>query len=231
MVKTKEEGIKAWPLDERPRERLFKYGEHALSDSELLAILLGSGTKGMDAVSLARKIIDRFGSFKSMGHTDIRMWKELKGVGITKIARIKAAVEIARRFGEDKLKDRRLKIKSPRDAADIFIPRMRDLKKEVFKILLLDSQNKVIEIIETGEGTVSRISPIIREIFHKALQYFAASIICIHNHPSCDLEPSKEDIKFTEDLVLAASFLDVNMLDHLIIGGDGYFSFKEKGLI
>jgi len=224
-------GIKSWPECERPRERLLKYGEHSLNDSELLAILLSSGTKGQSAVSLARKIIEKFGNFKGMGHTDLRTWLGLKGMGMAKIARIRAAIEIARRFGEGKTKDRRFKIKSSDDIAAIFMPRMSDLKKEVLKVLLLDSQNRIIEIIEAAEGTVNRISPIIREILHKSLEYFAASIICIHNHPSCNVEPSSEDIKFTESLLLAASFLDITVLDHVIIAGGKHFSFKDKGLI
>lgn len=223
--------IKSWPEADRPREKLFKSGEHSLSNTELVAILLGSGAKGQSAIELARKILLKFGSFSLMSHTDIRRWKEFKGLGPAKLAQIKAALEIGRRFGEEKIRDTRPRIESSKDAAVILMPRMRGLKKEVFKILLLNSQNRLIEIIEIEEGTVNQAYPIIREIFQKALEHFAASIICLHNHPSGDPAPSKEDKEFTERLIAAGKMLEVKVLDHLIFGKNTYFSFMDKGLV
>ncbi|MFA5403154.1 MAG: DNA repair protein RadC [Candidatus Omnitrophota bacterium] len=223
--------IKSWPESDRPREKLFKSGEHSLSNTELLAILLGSGTRGQSAVELARKILLRFGSFTLMSHTDIRQWKEFKGLGPAKIAQIKAALEIGRRFGEEKIRERRPRIESSRDAAGILMPRMRGLKKEVFKALLLNSQNRLIEIVELEEGTVNQAHPIIREVFQKALEHFAASLICLHNHPSGDPQPSKEDKEFTQRLSAAGKILEVKVLDHLIFGKNTYFSFLDKGLV
>jgi len=224
-------GIKSWPKEDRPREKLFKSGEHSLSNAELIAILLRSGVKGQSALDLARKIFFRFGNFSRMSHTDIRRWKEVKGLGAAKIAQIKAALEIGRRFREEKAKDTRPKIKSSKDAAEILMPRMRDLKKEVFKVLLLNSQNRIIEIIETEEGTVNQAHPIIREIFQQALQYFAAAIVCLHNHPSGDPRPSREDKEFTQRLAIAGEALQIKTLDHIIIGNNRYFSFSDKNLI
>jgi DNA repair protein RadC len=166
-----------------------------------------------------------------MAHTDIRRWREIKGLGDAKIAQIKAALEIGRRFGEEKVKETRPKIKSSQDAADILMPRMRDLQKEVFKVLLLNSQNRVIDIVETEEGTVNQAHPIIREIFQQAMQYFAAAIICLHNHPSGDPRPSQEDKEFTQQLAVAGTVLQIKTLDHIIIGNNKYFSFADKGLI
>lgn len=220
--------IKNWPKDERPREKLFKFGEHTLSNTELLAILLRSGVKGQSAVDLSRKILSKFGAFRDMSHTDIRDWKEFKGLGQAKIAQIKTAIEIGRRFLAEN-KQPRGKIKGSRDIADLFIGRMRDLKKEVFKILLLDNQNHIIETAEVTEGTVNQASPIIREIISKALQSFAVSLVCIHNHPSGDPCPSKEDRDFTKELCQAGKVMDIKVLDHIIIGDNQYFSFADKG--
>lgn len=224
-------GIKSWPKEDRPREKLFRAGEHSLSNTELIAILLRSGTEGQSAVDLARKIFSKFGSFSKMSHTDICQWKEFKGLGTAKIAQIKAALEIGRRFREEDVKDTRPKIESSKDVVDILMPRMRDLKKEVFKVLLLNSQNIIIEIIEVEEGTVNHANPIIREIFQKALQYFAASIICLHNHPSGDPRPSQEDKEFSRRLAEAGNVLQIKTLDHIIIGNSNYFSFTDQDLI
>ncbi|KPK42903.1 MAG: hypothetical protein AMJ78_00645 [Omnitrophica WOR_2 bacterium SM23_29] len=220
--------IKNWPKGERPREKLFKSGEHTLSNAELLAILLRSGVKGQSAIDLARKILSKFGTFRNMSHTDIRDWKEFKGLGQAKIAQIKAAIEIGRRFlVEDK--ESKGKIKDSKDIADLFIGRMRDLKKEVFQILLLNNRNSIIDTIEITEGTVSQANPIIREIISKALQSFASGLVCVHNHPSGDSCPSKEDRDFTRELCQAGKIMQVNILDHIIIGDNKYYSFADSG--
>ena len=231
LKKYSKSGIKNWPKDDRPREKLLKEGEHKLSNTELLAILLRSGVKGQSAIDLARKILQKFKSFRNMSHTDLRDWKEFKGLGQAKIAQIKAAIEIGRRFGEEKLKDRKPVIKSSKDAAAILSARMRDLKKEIFKIILLNSRNKIIDIFEITEGTVNQANPIIREIFQKALQSFAVSIICVHNHPAGTPNPSQEDIAFTKNLVLSGNILQIKVIDHIIIGGDDYFSFADSKML
>lgn len=226
--KVYEKAIKNWPKDDRPREKLLKFGEHALSNTELLAILIRSGVKGQSAVDLSRTILAKFGTFRNMSHTDIRDWKEFKGLGQAKITQIKAAIEIGRRFGDEK-KEELPKIKSSKDIVEILSPRMRDLKKEIFKIVLLDSHNSIIDIVEAVEGTVDKAHPIIREIFQKALQQFSVSIICVHNHPSGDPKPSKEDRDFTRELCLAGNVMQVKILDHLIIGDNQYHSFADSG--
>ncbi|MFH1093706.1 MAG: DNA repair protein RadC [Candidatus Omnitrophota bacterium] len=213
----KSQGIKNWPKEDRPREKLLKHGEHTLSNSELLAILLRTGTKGASALDIARNILKKFKTFRNMGHTDSLDWKEFKGLGSAKIAQIRAAVEIGRRFGEEAL-PKKQQIKSAKDVVDMLMPRMRDLKKEVFKAVLLNSQNQILEIEEITQGTVNRATPIIREIFQKALQHFAAAIICVHNHPSGSPEPSREDKCFTDELIKAGNALQIRVLDHVIIG-------------
>jgi DNA repair protein RadC len=226
--KVYEKAIKNWPKNDRPREKLMRNGEHTLTNSELLAILLRTGTKGQSAVDLARSILQKFKTFRNMSHTVSSNWKGFKGLGTVKIAQIKAAVEIGRRFKEEESEENKIKVTSSKIAAEILIPRMRDLKKEIFKIFLLNSQNQIISIAEITEGTVDKANPIIREIFQKAIENFAVSLICIHNHPSGDPSPSLEDEKFTKELVQAGRILQVNVLDHIIIGGKSYYSFSDK---
>jgi len=226
-----EKSIKNWPEDERPREKLLKSGEHTLSDTELLAILLRTGIKGESAIDLARKILQRFKTFRNMSHTDISQWKEFKGLGKAKLCQIKAAIEIGRRFGEQEMKEKKAKISSAKDVANLLMARMRDLKKEVFKVLLLDGQNRLIDIAEIVEGSITEAHPIIREIISKALQNFVASIICIHNHPSGNPNPSPEDKDFTEQLKDAGEIMQIKVLDHIIIGNNRYFSFADEKLM
>ena len=223
--------IKNWPQEDRPREKLLKNGEHTLSNSELLAIILRTGVKGQSAIDLARRILQKFKTFRNMGHTDLSHWRKFKGLGMAKITQIKAAIEIGRRFREERIKETRPKIKSSQDAVNILMPRMRDLKKEVFKVLLLNSQNRILDIAEVEEGSVNQANPIIREIFQKALQDFAVFIICVHNHPAGNPQPSQEDKEFTRQLVQAGKILLIDTLDHIIIGDNSYFSFADEGLI
>ena len=227
----KKSGIKSWPADDRPREKLLKKGAGALSNSELLAILLRTGVRGASAIDLARRIIDKFGTFRNMNHTDTREWKEFKGLGPAKIAQIHAALEIGRRFREVEILVSKPKIISARDIVNIIMPQMRDLKTEVFKVICLNSNNKIIEISDAATGTVNHAMPIVREIVHAALQKFAAAIICVHNHPSANISPSHEDKKFTQELTAACKLMDIKVLDHIIIGDDAFYSFAEEGIM
>ncbi len=224
-------GINNWPEEDRPREKLLKKGAKSLSNSELLAILIRTGSKGNSAIDLARQIINKFGSFRNMTHTDIRDWKEFKGLGNAKIAHIQAALEIGRRFREDEASTSKQKIGSAKDVTDILMPQMRDLKTEVFKVVYLDSNNQIIDISDAAIGTVNKAVPIVREIIHSALQKFAVSIICAHNHPSGNISPSDQDKKFTHELHSAGKLMEIEMLDHVIIGNDKYFSFSDEGLL
>jgi DNA repair protein RadC len=228
-TENKATGIKAWPEDDRPREKLLKKGARTLSNSELLAILIRIGTLGTSAVDLARKILKKFGTFRNMAHTDSRDWKEFKGLGVAKIAHIQAALEIGRRFREHEASAGKQKVSSAKDIVDILMPQMRDLKTESFKVVYLDSNNRIIDIVDTATGTVNHAMPIVREIIHSALQKFAASIICVHNHPSADIMPSTQDTKFTKELNSAGRLMEIKIVDHIIIGGDRYYSFVDHG--
>lgn len=166
-----------------------------------------------------------------MSQTDLREWKEFKGLGPAKIAQIKAALEIGRRFSEERLQDDRPQIKSAKDIVDILMPRMRDLKIEVFKAVFLNSQNRVIEIVDISEGTVNQANPIIREIFKRAIEHFAAAVICVHNHPSGNPLPSPEDRAFTLKLHEAGKIMQIKVLDHIVAGNHCHYSFAEEGAL
>jgi len=219
-------GIKKWPKNDRPREKLFKYGEHTLTNAELLAILFRSGVKGASAVDLGRQIVEHFKTFRKMSHVNISEMRNFRGIGDAKIAQLRASFEIARRFMSEP-KKASTAIKSPKDAVRLFMPRLRDIKKEIFQVLLLNSKNNIIDIVEIEEGTVDHANPEIREIALKALQNFAAGIIAVHNHPSGDPEPSKEDMMFTKNLMTACRALEIDVMDHIIIGDNKYYSFAE----
>jgi len=220
--------IKNWPEDERPREKLFRYGEHTLSNTELLAILLRTGVKGESAIDLARQILQKFKTFRNMSHTDFRDWKEFKGVGKAKIAQLKAAIEIARRYNDQEGTQKKKAIKCTEDIVKLFKPRMRDLKVEIVKIVLCDANNRIIETVDITQGTPTESYPIIRKIISKALQSFASGIICIHNHPFGEPTPSREDERFTSDLKEAGKIMKIKLLDHIIFGEESFYSF-DKG--
>ncbi len=227
----KSKSIKSWPQDDRPREKLLKRGVNALSNSELLAILLRTGIKGNSAIDLARQMLNQFGTFRNMSHTDVREWKKFKGLGPAKIAQIIAALEIGRRFRDVEINDLKQKIDKAEDIYNILMPQMRDLKIEVFKVVYLNNNNSIIDISDAATGTINQAIPIVREIMHEALQKFAAAIICVHNHPGSNASPSPEDIKFTNEISAAGKLLGVKVLDHIIIGEDAYYSFADQGLM
>lgn len=229
--KKKATGIKTWPEDDRPREKLLKKGAGALSNSELLAILLRTGIQGTSAIDLARKILKKFGTFRNMAHTDSRDWKDLKGLGGAKIAHIQAALEIGRRYRQDDVSTGKQKIASAKDVVDIVSLELRDLKTEVFKVVYLDSNNRIIDISDASVGTVDQAFPIVREIIHSALQKFAKSIVCVHNHPSANITPSAEDKKFTKELNDAGKLMQIKVIDHIIVGDNQYYSFADEGLV
>ncbi len=223
--------IREWPEEDRPREKLLRSGEHTLSNSELLAILLRTGTRGSSALELGRAILARFGSFRGMAHTDPAAWRAFSGLGPAKIAQIKAAVEIGRRFTEEEIRSPSRRVRSSAEVARMFMPRMRDLKKEVFKAVMLNARNRIIDVAEITQGTVNQANPVIREIFQEALQRFASAVICLHNHPSGSVIPSPEDKHFTRELAAAGRYLQIAVLDHIIIGDNAYFSFADEGLL
>ncbi len=219
-----------WPEDDRPREKLLKYGEHTLSNAELLAILIRTGTNGKSAVDIARELLQRFKTLRSISAMYITEFKQITGLKNAKIAQIKAAIELGRRLmSEEKAFEGT--VKSSSDVANYLMPLMRDLKKEAFKVLLLDKRNSITNVIDLERGSIDRVNPSIRDILQIALKYQTPAIIVAHNHPSGDIEPSDADKALTRDLTVAASAMELRVFDHIIIGENQYFSFADEGLI
>ena len=221
--------IKALPIEERTREKLIKNGSKTLSNSELLALILRTGNKRENVLSISNKLFNKY-NFKSLSRLSIGTLKKELGIGDVKACQIVACFELGRRLSKFK-EDKKRPIKNAKDIAKIFIPEMGSLKKEHFKGIYLDSRKKVIkeETIFIGSLNESVIHP--REIFKIALEENAASLILIHNHPSGNPKPSDQDIEITKELIRAGEILGIPVLDHIIIGNDKYVSLREKGLI
>lgn len=222
--------ISSWPEDDRPREKLLKHGEHTLSNAELSAILIRTGTSGKSAVDIARELLDKFKSLRAMSGIDVSEFKEIAGLKDAKIAQIKAAIELGRRMMSEEKAFKGV-LKSSSDVAGYLMPLMRDLKKEVFKVILLDKRNNITDIMDMDLGTVDRVNPYIRDILLTALKHQAPSIIVAHNHPSGNVEPSEADKTLTQALIVAAMAMELRVFDHIIIGENQYFSFADEGLI
>lgn len=222
--------IRNWPEDDRPREKLLKNGEQVLSNAELLAILIRTGTAGKSAIDLGRELLNKFKSLRAMSGVDVSEFKEISGLKDAKIAQLKAAIELGRRMMSEEKAFQGV-VKSSADVVDFLMPLMRDLKKEVFKILLLDKGNHVSEVIDIDGGTVDRVNPSVRDILMTALKYQSPSMILTHNHPSGNTEPSEADKRLTKDLIKAALAMELRIFDHIIIGENSYFSFADDGLI
>ena len=222
--------ISEWPLTDRPREKLIRDGSHTLSDAELLAIILRIGTKGASAIDLARDVLAYFGGFRRMADADLAEWRQIKGLGTAKTAAVIAAVEIARRFWAEPSAPS-VPIKSACQVVELFGPHLRDLKHEVFDILLLNGKRKSLGRVRMDDGTVTETSTYAREILSVALQRRAASIVLVHNHPSGDPTPSGADTDLTRRAVFAGRVMDVKVQDHVTIGEKAYYSFAEEGII
>ena len=219
-----------WPEDDRPREKLLKHGEHTLSNAELLAILIRTGTSGKSAVDIARELLQKFKTLRAMTGVDISEFKKIAGLKDAKVAQIKAAIELGQRMMSEEKAFHGV-VKSSAELVEFLIPLMRDLKKELFKVVLLDKGNHISEVIDIDLGTVDRVSPSIRDILLTALKYQAPAIILAHNHPSGNVEPSEADKILTKDLVTAARAMEIRIFDHVIIGENTYYSFADDGLI
>ena len=228
--KVYENSVSNWPEEERPRERLLKSGAHTLTNAELLAILLRVGVKGKSAVDLARQIIREAKGLRGLDKLEPKDLYSIKGLSDAKIVQIKASIELGKRILEESRKVEDV-ASSSRKAYDLLFPRMRDLKKEVFRVIFLNSQNQVTDIVTAHEGTVTMSSVHVREIISLANKFGAAAMIFAHNHPSGESKPSSEDKAITEELVFAGRIMKTKVLDHIIIGEEQYFSFADEGLI
>ncbi|NPV73841.1 MAG: DNA repair protein RadC [Pelotomaculum sp.] len=222
--------MKELPEDLRPRERLLKAGAGVLSEIELLAILLGTGSREATALELASQIMARFGSLRLLVDATVEELSEVKGVGLAKASQVKAALELARRLSQ-LTGPRRPAIRSPDDAAGLVMEEMRHLDREHFRALLLNTKNQVIGVDKVSVGTLNSSTVHPRELFRNAIKRSAAAIILVHNHPSGDPTPSREDLDVTGRLKEAGRIIGIEVLDHIVIGDNNFISLKAKGLL
>jgi DNA repair protein RadC len=222
--------IRDWPANERPREKLINQGPEILTESELLAILIGSGSGKVTALDLAKRLLVEHKSLRSLASSGVGDLKQFKGIGDARAVAIVAAFELARRLHSSP-EAVQLIIRTPTDVAGKFIPILRDLKQEVFLVILLNSANRIIKEVTITRGLLNSSLTHPREVFRHAIIEHAASIILMHNHPSGNLEPSQEDIAITKQLVEASKVVGIPVHDHLIIAGGGFTSFAERGLM
>lgn len=219
--------IKDIPKDERPRERLIKYGPKHLSTAELLAIIMRVGTREKNAVDLAKELLENY-NLPALAKSQVTGLKKILGISNAKACQVIACFELGRRLLTYESKP---PIKAAQDIADLFMPELRYLKKENLKGVYLDGKNRMIwdETISIGSLNASIVHP--REVFKVALEKSAASLILVHNHPSGDPTPSSDDIELTKRMVEAGKLMDIEVLDHIIIGDGEYISLKERELI
>ena len=219
--------IKSWSLDDRPREKLIEKGAQSLSNAELLAILLGSGSREESAVDLAKRVL-KFAqqNLSELGRLEVEDLKQFKGIGEAKAVTLCSAFEIARRRKEEVVE--KVKIQSANDVYEELAPYVSDLNHEEFWVLYLNRANIVVKKERISQGGVSRTVVDQKIILKKALLNLASSIILVHNHPSGNLKPSIQDKKITQKMKSACELLEINLLDHLIIAGNAYYSFADE---
>ncbi|HEY8418270.1 MAG TPA: DNA repair protein RadC, partial [Limnochordales bacterium] len=216
------------PSHERPRERLLAVGERHLSTRELLAILLRTGTARESALTLADRLLAHAGSLRRLAAMAPEDLLQVPGIGPAKAAQIKAALELARRLALEP-RHERFAVRNPRDVAGLLMGDLRDLDREVFKVIMLDTKHRIIAIETLSIGDLSGTLVHPRELFKDAMRRNSAAVILAHNHPSGDPEPSPDDIDLTRRLVAGGRLLGIEVLDHIIIGDNRYVSLKERG--
>lgn len=213
------------PAEERPLYRLHHHGSSALATTELLALLLGTA----DAPGLAQELLDNFGSLHQLARATKAQLMRVRGIGEAQAGRLLAVLELSHRLQGPPAEERQ-RITSPGDGANLLLPQMRHLTQEELWVILLDTRNRVLDIRTVYKGSLNTSVVRISEIFRPAIEAPAAAIIVAHNHPSNDPSPSPEDIRVTQQIVQAGKLLDIDLLDHLIIGNGIFVSLKERGL-
>ena len=229
MATTERKHLKDWPEEEKPRERLVLLGPQALSDAQLLAVILRTGRDGRTAIDLGCELLEKFGDLAGIAQAGIRELCDVPGIGTAKAAEIKAAIELGRRHQRPSLAG--ASFCASQDVADYYRPRLKDVKQEQFRCLLLDAKNRIIRDEHVSAGTLSASLVHPRETFKAAVRESASAVIFVHNHPSGDARPSQEDILLTKRLVQAGDLLGIRVLDHVIVGDGGHYSFRDSGLL
>ncbi len=226
-----QETIKEWPESDRPREKLSAKGSAFLADSELLAIIIGSGTGKKNALDLARSLLNKFEDLAGIETASVKEICSMRGIGISKATSIKAALELGRRFTLSSKAVKSSPIRTAEDVFTLYLASMKNLRKEIFSVMLLNSKNRLMKTITVSEGALTGTVVHPREVFNLAIRESAHSVIFTHNHPSGDPEPSNEDIALTRRLVEAGNVMGIRVIDHLIIGDNGYYSFADNGML
>ena len=221
--------IKELPSSERPRERLLEYGVGALSTAELLAIILRTGARDENVILLSQRILARFGNLAGMVQASTAEMIAEHGLGPAKVAQLKAALELGRRMLVESPEERP-QIRAPADAANLVMTEMGLLEQEQLWVILLDTKNRVLATPTIYKGSLNTSLIRVGELFRDAIRANCASLIVLHNHPSGDPTPSPEDVAVTRQIVDAGKLLDVDVLDHLVIGRQRFVSLKERGL-
>ncbi len=225
--------VKELPASERPYEKCEKYGTESLSDAELLAVILRTGSKHLRAIDLAMNILNYSPSHKGLKGLNYLTMKDLvkvKGIGRVKAIELQCLTEITKRMAKE-IHLEQFKLVTPKSVADYYMQDMRHLTREQVLLLMMDSKNKLIRDMIISEGTVNTSIMPIREIMVNAVRHDAVNIILLHNHPSGDPTPSAEDIRVTKRITEASNLIGVTLMDHIIIGDNRYISFKEQGII
>ncbi|MBI4734430.1 MAG: DNA repair protein RadC [Rubrobacteridae bacterium] len=222
--------IKQMPLELRPRERLKQFGSGSLSNAELLAIILNTGTRNRTTIQLSEELLSHFQNLGTIGRSTIEELCEIEGIGEAKASKISAAFELGRRVSKASPIDRRT-INSPEDAAQLLMSEMRHLDREYFKALVLNIKNQVLRCVDVSIGSLNSSIVHPRELFKMVIRHNGAAVIVVHNHPSGDPTPSSEDVGVTKRLAEAGQILGIELLDHVILGDGRFVSLKEYNLM
>ena len=225
--------ITDWPESERPREKLMQYGPMKLSEVELLAILIRSGSGSNSALDVARELMSKAGGLNQLARLDYNdiLQMRIKGIGKTKAVTIAAAIQLTRRLQIEESVSPDKILRSSDEVARLYVPKLRDLNKEIFMVLLLASNNRLIKDVIISEGILNASVVTPREVFREAVVGMAAAVILIHNHPSGNPEPSREDLQLTKQMTESGKMMNIPVLDHIIIAGNQHSSFADKGLL
>ena len=221
--------IKDLPPAERPTERLLSSGTGALSTPELIAVILRTGVEGRNVTRLAEDLLAKAGGLNGLLRAPVSEIRSHRGVGKVKAAQLKAALELGRRLREEAPEERR-QVRSPADIADLLLLEMGALEHEQFRVVLLDTKNRVVSVRKLYDGSVNMSLVRVAEVFKGAIRENCPALVVVHNHPSGDPTPSREDIRVTRDIAQAGRLLEVDVLDHVILGRGRYESLKERGL-
>lgn len=222
--------ISEWPETERPRERLLSQGATNLTDSELLAIFLRTGVKGKNAVELARGLLERFGDLRALCNASVEEFCQSKGLGIATFVQIQAVLELSKRYFLAELR-RGDSLNSPELVHHYLCSELQDMTEEVFAVLFMDGQNRVIRFEKLFHGTVDSAVVYPRVVLRRIIELNATAVILSHNHPSGNPEPSVADVSLTRKIANALHYIDVKVLDHIIVGANSFVSFSERGLL